>query len=105
MQRQVLILGDINAYNFICNFYYRQNINIILFENVIKSYELIINNDIKFFTHPSSPRILIIDLNFTNLDLSAFHIWEILEKYSFLSNHKLILIEWEDKNTQNYRKI
>lgn len=56
------------------NSYCWQNINAGLFEELIKSYELIVNNDTKFPTRPSSLKISIIDLAFTNLDLGPLQI-------------------------------
>ena len=89
-----------NAHSPIWNSHCRQNINAGPLEELIESYELIVNNDTDFSTRPSSPGISIIDLALTSPDLGPFRIWEIPEEYPSLSDHELILIEWEDKNTQ-----
>lgn len=42
----------------------------------------------------------IIDLALTSLDLGPLRVWEIPEEYLSLSDHELILVEWEDIETQ-----
>ena len=59
---RVLIVGDMNAYSPIWNPHYRQNINVGPLEELIESYELIVNNDTDFPTRSSSLGISIIDL-------------------------------------------
>ena len=93
MRGQVLIVGDMNAHSPIWNPHYRQNINARPLEEIIESYELIVNNNIDFPTRPSSPGISIIDLALTGPDLGPLRIWVIPEKYPSLSDHELILIE------------
>ena len=100
MRGRVLIIGDMNAHSPIWNPHCQQNINAGPIEELIESYELIVNNNTDFPTRPSSPKISIIDLALTSLDLGPLRIWEIPEEYPSLSDHQLILIEWEDKNTQ-----
>ena len=85
---------------------FRQNVNAGPLEELIESYELIVNNDTDFPIRPSSPRMSINDLTLTSPELGPFRIWEIPEEYPSLSDHELILMEWEDiefpgqKNTQ-----
>ena len=95
-----------NAHSSMWNPYYRQSVNAGPLEEIIESYKLIVNNNTNFLTRLSIPRISIIDLALTSLELGPFRVWEIPEKYLLLSDYKLILIEWEDieapsqKNTQ-----
>ena len=70
-------------------------------EELIESYKLIVNNDTDFLTRPLSSGISI-DLAITSLDLDPLCIWEIPEEYPSLSDHELILIEWEDIGTQGH---
>lgn len=79
-------MEDVNAYSSIWNPHYRQKIDARLLEELIKSYELIVNNNTDFFTRPLSPGISIIDLALTSFGLGFFKIWEIPEECSFLSN-------------------
>ncbi len=74
MQEQVLILGDINVYSFMWNLHCRQSIKAGLLEELIESYELIVNNDTEFPIRPSSLGISIIDLALTSPDLSSLYI-------------------------------
>ena len=66
IQGWVLILGDMNAHNSMWNSHCQQRINPGPLEELIESYELIVNNDTKFPTHPSSLGISIIDLALTS---------------------------------------
>ncbi len=99
---QVLIIGDVNAHSLMWNPHCRQRINAGPLEELIESYELIVNNDTDFPTCPSSPGISIIDLAITSSDLGPLRVWEIPEEYPSLSDHELILIEWEDIDTQGH---
>lgn len=49
-----------------------------------------------FLTRLTSPGISIIDLALRSPDLGPLRVWEIPEEYSSLSDHELILSEWED---------
>ena len=62
--------------------------------------ELIINNDTDFPTRPSSRGLSIIDLALTNFELGLLRAWEIPEEYPSLSDHELIVMEWEDIDAQ-----
>ena len=100
MRGQVLIVGDMNAHSPMWNPHCRQNNNAGPLEELIERCELIVNNDTKFPTRPSSPGISIIDLALTSPDLGPLRVWEIPEEYPSLSDHELILIEWGDSNAQ-----
>ena len=89
-------MGDVNAHSSIWNPHCRKNINAGPLEELIKSYELIVNNNTDFPTRPSSPGMSIIDLALTSSDLGLLRVWEIPEEYPSLSDHELILMEWED---------
>ena len=103
---RVLIVGDVNAHSPMWNPHCRQKVNAGPLEELLESYELIVNNDTDFPTRPSSPGISIIDLALTSLELGPLRVWEILEEYPSLSDHEFILMEWEEidipgqKNTQ-----
>lgn len=88
------------------NPYCRQNVNAGPLEELIERYELVVINDTDFPTRPSSPGMSIIDLALTSPELGSLQVWKTPEEYPLLSNHELILMEWEDikipgqKNTQ-----
>lgn len=85
------MMENINTHSPISTSYCQQNINIGPLKKFIINYNLIVNNDTKFFIYPlSSLKISIINLVFTNLNLNFFWIWEILEKYIFLLNYKFL---------------
>ena len=99
IQGQVFILGDIYAHSFMWKVYCRQSINVGPLKELIKSYKLIVNNDIKFFICLSSAKILIIDLMVINPDLGSLYSLKILEKNYYSSDYKLILIELKNIKT------
>ena len=99
---RVLIIGDVNTYSLMRNPHYRQKMNAGPLEELIESYELIVYNDTDFPTRPSSPGISIIDLTITSPNLGPVRVWEISEEYPSLLDHELILIEWEDIDTQGH---
>ena len=84
----------------------RQNVNAGPLEELLERDELIVNNDTDFPTRPSSSGISIIDLALTSPELGPLRVWEIPEEYPSLSDHEIILMEWEEidipgqKNTQ-----
>lgn len=96
---RVLIVGDVNAHSSMWNPHCRQKVNARPLEELVKSYELIVNNNTDFPTRPSSPGISIIDLALTSPGLGPLRVWEIPEEYPSLSDHELILMEWEDIDT------
>ena len=97
---RVLVVGDMNAHSSMWNPHCRQKANAGPLEELIESYELMVNNDTDFPTRPSSPGISIIDLALTSPELGLLRVWEIPEEYPSLSDHELILMEWEDIETQ-----
>ena len=105
IQGRVLIIGDMNAHSSMWNPHCRQSINAGPLEELIETYELIINNDTEFPTRPASPGISIIDLALTSPQLGPLRVWEIAEEYPSLSDHELILMEWEDIDTQSPKNI
>lgn len=90
---RVLIFGNINAHNIMWNPQSQQSKNAGLLEELIQSFDLIVNNDIDFFTRLSSQEISIIDLTLTSPELGLFQVWEIPKEYPSLSDHELILIK------------
>lgn len=74
----------------------RQNTGLL--EEFIDKYELIINNNIDFPTRPQSLGISIIDLALTTAALGALTLWDIPKEYPSMSDHELILFQWEDLN-------
>ena len=62
----------------------------------LNKYELIVNNNTDFPTRPRSQGISIIDLALTTASLGPLTLWEIPEEYPSLSDHELILLQWED---------
>ena len=70
-------------------------------EEVIEIYELLINNDTDFPTRPGSRGVSIIGLALTSPDLGLLRVWEIPEEYPSLSDHELIMTEWEDIGMKN----
>ena len=92
---RVLIVGDMNAHSSIWNPHCRQKQNAGPLEELIETYELLINNDTDFPTRPGSRGISIIDLALTSPDLGLLRGWEIPEEYPSLSDHELIV--WNGK--------
>lgn len=81
-----------NSWNSHCN--RRQNAGPL--EELIDTYELIVNNDTDRPTQPASQGISIIDPALTTENLGPLTLWEIPEEYPSLSDHELILLQWED---------
>ena len=90
-----------NAHSLMWNPHFRQKQNVGPLEEVIETYELLINNDTDFPTRPGSRGVSIIDLALTSPDLSLLRVWEIPEEYPSLSDHELIMLEWEDLGMKN----
>lgn len=91
-----MIFGDMNAHSTMWNPHYRQKQNAGSLEETIKTYDLIVNNNTDFPIRPASRGISIIDVALTSPDLGLLRVWEIPEEYPSLSDHVLILLEWED---------
>ena len=97
---RVLIVGNINAHSTMWNPHCRQPKNAGPLEELIEGFELIVNNDTDLPTRLLSQGISIIDLVLTSPELGVFRVWEIPEEYLSLSDHELILMEWEDIEAQ-----
>lgn len=69
---RVFIVRDINANSSMRNSHCRQNVNVGPLKKLIKSYELMVNNNTNFSTRLSSLRISIIDLALINSGLGLF---------------------------------
>ena len=81
IKRQVLIVGDINAHSPVWNPYCHRRKNAGPLEELIDSYELIVNNDPDYATRPSSQGSLsIIDLALTSPELGPLSVGEIPEE-------------------------
>ena len=89
-----MIVGDMNAHSIMWNLHCRQKQGPL--EELIETYDLIVNNDTDFPTRPASRGVSIIDLALTSPDLGLLRVWEIPEEYPSLSDHELILLERED---------
>ncbi len=90
---RVLIVGDMNAHSPMWNPRYHQRQNAGPLEELIETYELLVNNNTDFPTRPASRGVFIIDLALTSSDLGLLRVWEIPEEYPSLSDHELILLE------------
>lgn len=93
-----------NAHSTMRNPHCRQKQNAGPLEGLIERYELIVNNDTDFPTRPSSRGLSIIDLALINFELGLLRVWEIPEEYPSLSDHELIVMEWEDIEAQESGK-
>ena len=93
---RVLIVGDMNAHSPIWNPHCHQRQNAGPLEELIETYELLVNNNTDFPTRPGSRGMSIIDLALTSPGLGLLRVGEIPEEYPSLSDHELILLEWED---------
>ena len=92
---RVLIVGDVNAHSTMWNPHCRQSKNAAFLEELIESFELVVNNDTDFLTCLLSQGISIIYLALTSPELGVLRFWEIPEEYLSWSDHELILMEWE----------
>lgn len=66
---RVLIVGDMYAYSNIWNLHCHQKHNASLLEELIETYQLMVNHDTDFPTRPASCGMFIIDLALTSPDL------------------------------------
>lgn len=86
-----------NANRFIENPHCRPKQNVGPLKELIKRYELIVNNDIDFPICSSSQGLSIIDLALTNFELDLLQVWKILEerkkssRYEWLKYSKIAL--------------
>lgn len=89
----VLLLGDINVYNLIWNPNYWARRNIKLSKNLIKKFDLLINNDYGQATRPTSNTVSIINLGLSTMELDFLKLWEILKDFLSLSDYVWILYQ------------
>ena len=101
LRGRVLLLGDINAHSPSWNSHCNRRQNEGPLEELIETYELIVNNSIDLPTWPASQGVSIIDLALTTVELGPLTLWEIPEEYPSLSDHELILLQWEDLPLDN----
>lgn len=86
-------MGDMNAHSPMWNPHCNMRRNAGPLEELIESYELIVNNDPDFATRPSSQgAVSFIDLALSSPELGPLCLWEIPEEYPSLSDHELILL-------------
>ena len=78
--------------------------NASLLEDLIKTYESIVNNNTNFLIRISSRKFSINNLALTNSELGPLRVWKIPKKYLSLSDHELILMEWEDIKIEDNKK-
>ena len=101
---RVLIVGDMNAHSPVWNPHCHQRQNAGPLEELIETYELLVNNDTDCPTRLGSRRISIIDLALTSPGLGLLWVWEIPKEHLSLSDHELILLEWEDLEIEGQEK-
>ena len=92
----VLIVWDINTHSTIWNPHYHWKQNARPLKMLIDTYKQWIYNDPDYATCPHSVGILIIDLALTSPELGPLCMWEIPKEYYLFSDHKLILVEWDE---------
>ncbi len=95
------MLGDMNAHSTSWNPHCVRRQNAGPLEELIEKYELIVNNNTDFPTRPRSPGMSIIDLALTTASLGPLTLWEIPEEYPSVSDHDLIVLQWEDLKNQD----
>ena len=65
-------------------------------EELMDRYELIVYNNTDYPTRPRSQGISIMDLALITASLGPLTLWEIPKEYPSISDHELILLQWED---------
>ena len=88
--------GDINAHSPVWNSHCQRRQNAAILEELIEQFGLLINNEPRRATRPSSKEVSIIDLALSSPQLGRLTLWEIPEEYPSLSDHELIVLRWED---------
>ncbi len=102
IKRRVMIVGDMNAHSPVWNPHCERRKNAGPLEQLLDTYELIVNNDPDYATRPSSQgSTSIVDLALTSPSLGPLCVWEIPEEYPSLSDHELILLGWEEMEQQS----
>ena len=93
-----------NAHSPVWNPHCRQRQTAGPLEELIEIYELLVNNGTDYSTRPGSRGMSIIDLALTSPGLGLLRVWEIPQEYPSLSDHELILLEWEDLEIEGQEK-
>ena len=88
--------GEFIAHSPRWNPHYRRKQNATFLEDVIEQFWLLVNNEPGCATRPLSREILVIDHAFSSAQLGLLTFWEISEEHPSLSDHKLIVLRWED---------
>lgn len=87
-----------NAYSPIWNPHCRRRRNAKPLEDFIEKFDLLVNNKSKQATKPASDGVSIIDFALSIVEQEFLTLWEIPKDYLSLSDHELILLQWEDIN-------
>lgn len=98
-----MIFRDINAHNLIWNLHYNLRQNAGPLKELIKSYKLLVNNNIDFSLRPGRQKMPIINLALTNPGLGLLHVEKILEEYQSLFDYKLIFLELENIKKKGFK--
>ena len=88
--------GEFIAHSPRWNPHYRRKQNATFLEDVIEQFRLLVNNEPGRATRFLSREISVIDLAFFSTQLGVLMLWEIPEEHPSLSDHKLIVLRWED---------
>ena len=104
IQGQIILLSDFNAYSSIWNPLISTKIDAGPLKEIIKKYDLILNNESGVITRPNARRNQsIIDLTFTSIAIGLLNSWIIEEEFSIPSDHELIVFEWTDLELNQFK--
>ena len=99
IQGRTILLGDFNAYSPEWNPLITLRIKAGLLEQIIKDFNLILNNKPGAITRLNARNNKsIIDLTFTTIQIGLLDSWLIEEDLSTPSDHELIVFSWLDLN-------
>ena len=97
LRGRAVLLGDFNAHSPAWNPLISRRIDAGPLEQLIKDYNLILNNEPGAITRPGKDnRGSIIDLTFTTEELGPLELWAIETEWPTPSDHELIVLEWTD---------
>lgn len=96
IQRWVILLDYVNAHSPVWNQLCPKKPNTKFFEDLIKKFDLLINNKFEWTTRPANASVFIIDLTLSPIQLGFLTLWEISEECLSLSNCELILLQWDN---------
>jgi Endonuclease-reverse transcriptase len=92
-----VLLGDFNAHSPAWNPLVSQRKEAGPLEQLIKDYDLILNNELGAITRPGKEnKGSIIDLTFTITEIGPLDLWAIEEDKPTPSDYALIVLEWAD---------